>query len=158
MMSQTQFVEYKDHGFWAYDVSLGIFLKHLIDAAVKRMAGPNSAWLEEATSQWRIVACVSDYGLEISPHWNPIQVATFIELTNEACIQLAQRDLIPAGEIATWRILNDQRLFLRGATEIRTGPVLELGHAVSALVTGSLPAPPAGKNWLFGGPTGREVI
>ena len=32
-MSQTQYVKYANRGFWAYDVALGVFLKHLIDAA-----------------------------------------------------------------------------------------------------------------------------
>lgn len=32
-MTATQFIEYERDGFWAYDVVLGVFLKHLIDAA-----------------------------------------------------------------------------------------------------------------------------
>jgi hypothetical protein len=31
-VSKTQYAEYGDRGFWTYNVALGIFLKHLIDA------------------------------------------------------------------------------------------------------------------------------
>ena len=75
-MSRTQFVEYRDHGFWAYDVALGVFLKRLIDAAEEYHATEAGSWLSEAISWWRVVACVSDYGLTLDSTWSAEQVAT----------------------------------------------------------------------------------
>jgi hypothetical protein len=60
-MSKTKFVEYAIHGFWAYDVALHIFLKHLIDAA-EACDEASTPWLSNAISSWRM-ACMPDYGL-----------------------------------------------------------------------------------------------
>lgn len=157
-MSQTKFVDYRDHGFWAYDVALNIFLKHLIDAAETRLAAANEAWLAEAVSWWRVVAGVGDYGLEIDGAWSESQLDAFVGLADQACQVLALRDRIPADEIAAWPILDDLHIFPRGATEVRTGPVIELGRAIIAIVRGTLPTAPAGTLWLYGTPEGRETI
>jgi hypothetical protein len=48
-MTATQYVEYANRGFWAYDVALGVFLKHLIDAA-ETSGQAQMAWLLTAIS------------------------------------------------------------------------------------------------------------
>ena len=40
---------------------------------------------------------------------------------------------------------------------METAPVIELGRAFIELVSGELPEPPAGKIWIYGTETGREV-
>ena len=48
-MSKTTYVEYAKRGFWVYDVTLGVFLKHVIDA--KEASGQaKTAWLATAIS------------------------------------------------------------------------------------------------------------
>lgn len=157
-MTQTRFVEYGSRGFWAYDVALGIFLKYLIDAASHREEDPTRPWLADAVAWWRIVACVSDYGLSCDPEWSSDQLATFVELTDEACAQLALREVIEPAEVASWHVLDDQTIFLRNAAQVRTSPIVELGLAIRALVTGSLPDAPPGASWLYGSPDGRKTI
>ena len=63
-MTRTQFVESRRDCFWAYDVVLGIFLKHLIDAA-EASAEADEPWLSKEVSWWPVVACVSTYGLTL---------------------------------------------------------------------------------------------
>lgn len=157
-MSKTKFVEYRGDGFWAYDVSLRIFLKHLIDASTPHIATLEGEWLDEAISSWRVVAAVADYGLEIDATLTARQIDTFINLADRACNVLAERDVIAADEISSWPILDDLRIHTRGATKVLTAPVVELGRAIIALVNGSLPPAPKGTAWLYGTPEGRDTI
>ena len=159
-MSKTKIVAY-GHGnqapsFWAYDVSLDIFLKHLIDAAAASEQA-DTAWLSSAISAWR-VACVPDYGLTLEANWSPAQRQTFLALAEEACARLAARESIPDEEIVSWPILDDIRIFTRGATEVFTAPIVELGRAIIALVSGQLQEAPEGQIWLYGAPGGRMTI
>jgi hypothetical protein len=157
-MSKTKFVEFRDDGFWTYDVGLAVFLKHLIDAAIPRSLFPDDGWLVEAISDWRRVAVIPDIGLEVDATWSASQLATFVELADQACVVLARREMYSADEIASWELFDELRIFPRGATHIQTGPVVELGRALIALVHGSLPAPPTGRQWLYGAPEGRMTI
>src|SRR5258708_1818047 len=85
IMSKTLFVEYRDAGFWAYDVAVGIFLKHVIDAARKCAEGEDAAWLRDCIDQWRVNAITSDLGLHLDEGWSNDQVGTIICLIEEAC-------------------------------------------------------------------------
>jgi len=156
-VTKTQFVNYADRGFWAYDVALGVFLKHLIDAA-EASGRADTTWLSSAVSSWRTVACISDYGLTLDEKWSAAQRQTFVALAEDACARLAARESIPAEEIVRWHLLEDQRIFPRGATEVLTAPVVELGRAIIALLSGRLPEAPEGKHWLYGTPAGRETL
>ena len=156
-MSRTQFVEYADQGFWAYDVALGVFLKHLIDSAAATDQA-RSPWLSGAISNWRRVACISDIGLTLDPPWSEEQRQTFIALAEDACSTLAARAWIPAEEIVAWPLLEDLHIFTRGESEVLTAPVVELGRAIIALVSGNLPEAPLGQDWLYGTPAGRQTI
>ncbi len=156
-MTKTQYVEYEDRGFWAYDVALSVFLKHLIDAA--EMSGKaETAWLATAISSWRVVACISDYGLTLGAGWSAAQKRDFVALAENASTRLAKRASIPSEEIVGWRVLDDLRIFPRGATEVLTGPVVELGRAIIELVTGELPEAPDGQVWFYGTPTSRQML
>jgi hypothetical protein len=157
-MSRTQFVEYGGDGFWAYDVSLGIFLKHLIDAAIPRAAEADGQWLAEEITSWRTIAVVGDIGLTIDLTLSSAQLDTFIALADQACTALAQREMIAEEEIMGWVILGDARLSTRGEKEIATAPIIELGRAIIELVRGTLPIAPAHTAWFFGTSAGRDTI
>jgi hypothetical protein len=157
-MSKRKHVEYRGRAFWGYDVALGIFLKHLIDAAEPLITAPSNAWLGEGVSCWRTVATVGDIGLEIDSAWSAEQIGLFLGLAEQACNILATRDTISAEEIEAWPILDDLHIFPRGAAEVRIAPVVELGRAVISLIDGTLPPAPTGEWWFFGTPEGRKTI
>jgi hypothetical protein len=90
-MTRTQFVESRRDCFWAYDVVLGIFLKHLIDAA-EASAEADEPWLSKEVSWWPVVACVSTYGLTLDERWSEAHRQTFIGLAERACEKLATRE------------------------------------------------------------------
>lgn len=156
-VSKTQAVTYTDRGFWAYDVAVGVFLKYLIGAA-QANEGANTPWLSEAVSSWRIWAVVSDFGLTLDAKWSADQRKTLIALAEEACAALATRDSIPAEEIISWPFVDDLRIHPRGANEVTTAPVVELGRAIIALLCGELPEAPKGEAWIFGTPSGRSTL
>jgi hypothetical protein len=147
-VSRAQYVEHANGGFWAYDVTLGVFLKHLIYAA-EASDQASSEWLSSAISSWREVACISDYGRSLDARWSEAQQQSFVALTEVACARLAERTSIPAAEILAWPLLNDLHIFPRGATEVFTAPVVELGRAIMALVSGTLPEAPKGMTWFY---------
>ena len=155
-MSKTTYVLYGNRGFWAYDVALGVFLKHLIDAA-EASDQAKTEWLAAAIADWRIGACVSDIGLTLDAGWSAAQRQSFVALAEQACAALAKRSSIPAQEIVAWPLHDDLYISSRGAAEVRTAPVIELGHAIIALACGVLPEAPDGKAWLYGTPGGRQT-
>ena len=153
----TNYVRYGDRGFWAYDVALGIFLEHLIDAA-EASDQAKLASVSDAINYWRQVACIPDFGLTLDSRWSEADRQTFLTLAETACSRLSQRTSITAQEIVNWRMLDDLQIFPRGATQVLTFPIVELGQAIIALVRGELPEAPAGKAWLYGTPGGPEVL
>lgn len=156
-MSKTQVVKYAGRGFWAYDVALSVFLKYLLDAA-ESSPEAHTPWLSEAKSNWRVWAVISDFGLTLDENWSADQRETFAALTEQACTALETRKSIPAEEIVSWPFVDDLRIFPRGATEVSTAPVVELGRAMIALLRNELPDPPKGQAWIFGTPDGRSTI
>jgi hypothetical protein len=154
-VSETQFVKYAGRDFWAYDV-VGVFVKYLLDAA-NESGDANSAWLSEAVSSWRVWAVVSECGFTLDEHWSPEQRKTFIALAERACTALASRKSIPAEEIVSWPFADDLRIHPRGATEVLTAPVVELGYAMIALLRSELQEAPKGEAWFFGTPVGRST-
>src|SRR5262245_61465602 len=74
IMSKSKFVRYCDRGFWAYDVALGVFLKHLIDVGEPLVESQNNDWLKKAILEWRVAAVIDPYGLKINQGWSPAQL------------------------------------------------------------------------------------
>jgi hypothetical protein len=157
-VSQIQFVQYRQIGFWAYDVALGVFLKHLIDVAEERSLGDDERWLAEAVQSWRVVACVNSYGLALGEDWSGHQIATFVSLAREACVRIGRRESFLPTEMEAWSILDGEGVFARGAKQVVSGPIVELGEALVALIRGELPAAPVGTVWCHGTPSGRCTI
>jgi hypothetical protein len=155
-MSKTHYIQYRDDGFWGYDVAQGVLLKYLAELAEARAAQPGMSWLKEAAHSWRIGAVL--YGLHIEESWSAEQLGVFKHLVLEACELLQAREAIASAEIEAWPMVDDLRIFTRGAKEVSTAPVVELGRAVVSLIEGSLPAPPAGTWWCYGFPPGRTTI
>jgi hypothetical protein len=157
-VSQTQFVQYRQNGFWAYDVALGVFLKHLIEVAEEESLKSEEEWLADAVKWWRVVACENSYGLAVSEDWSASQIAAFVRLAREACTRIGRHESFTATEIEAWPILNGGGIFARGANEVLSRPIVELGEAIVALLEGQLPTAPAGKRWMYGTPEGRSTI
>jgi hypothetical protein len=155
-VSKTHYIKYRDDGFWAYDVAQGVLLKYLVDVAEARAAQPSMSWLNEATHSWRIGSVL--YGLHIDESWSGERLDLLKRLVLEACEQLQRRESISSAEIEAWPMIDDLRIFTRGAKEVATAPVIELGRAVVSLLEGSLPRPPAGTWWCYGFPEGRSTI
>jgi len=156
-MTATKGIEFEGRFFWAYDVAAGVFLKHLIDEAEasKHTAEP---WLSKAVSSWRVQAAITEAGLTLEEEWSSAQRAILIELAEAACKKLEKRKSIPAEEIASWPMTDNLRIFPRSATEVLTAPIIELGRAIIALLSGNLPQSPKGEAWFYGTPTGRSTI
>jgi hypothetical protein len=148
-MSKSQPIIYKDCTIWAYDVVLGIFLKHLIDTAEPRSHELENQWLVEEIAQWRI-ASLYDYCLHIRESWSPKQFDTFLDLLNQACRTIAEREWFFADEIQSWNILDGTSIYPRGDSRIFTAPIVNLGKAIIALANGTLAEAPAGTAWFYG--------
>jgi len=156
-MTATKGISFEGRFFWAYDVAAGVFLKHLIDEA-DASEHADEPWLSKAVSSWRVQAAITEFGLTLEEEWSSTQRQIFIKLAEGACKKLATRESIPAKEVANWPLVDELGIFPRSATEILTAPVIELGHAIIALMSGSLPRPPNGEAWFYGTPTGRSTI
>lgn len=113
-------------------------MKHLIDAA-EASGQSGTEWLSSAVLSWRRVACISDFGLTLDKDWSVAQRQEIVALAEVANATLATRESISAEEIARWRLLDDLRIFPRGAKQLLTAPIIELGDAIIALVSGRLP-------------------
>jgi hypothetical protein len=75
-------------------------------------------------------ASIADIGFKLDESWSPAQRRTFVALAEDACARVATRTSIPAGEIVAWPLLDDLRIYPRGATEVLAAPVIELGHGL----------------------------
>jgi hypothetical protein len=157
-MSKTRFIEYGGDGFWAYDVAMGVFLKHLIDQACRQVERQTLAWLTDSIDRWRENAVVPDVRLYLDPGWTDDQRRLVRTLIDDACRDLEKSESISAEEAASWKILDGQGIVLRGAAQIPTAPAVELGRAIGLLLEGALPEAPPGSWWLYGVEDGVSTI
>src|SRR5579862_2425130 len=155
-MSATMFVHGpNDGGFWAYDVAAGIFLKYLVDAARDCLAREKADWLRKRVSNWETSAVLlANSGLYFGANWSANELSVVLRLIKETCDALEKKESITANEMKSWEI----SVLARGHDPFPTGPVVELGHAILELVTGTIPKPPEGTWWFYGLPTGRSTI
>jgi hypothetical protein len=105
-----------------------------------------------------VQAAITEAGLTLEEEWSSAQRAILIELAEAACKKLEKRKSIPSEEIASWPMTDNLRIFPRSATEVLTAPIIELGRAIIALLSGNLPQSPKGEAWFYGTPTGRSTI
>jgi hypothetical protein len=149
-MSKTLYVEFKGHGFWAFDVVSGVFLKHLIDAAAPWTRGEDGAWLAPAIERWRINAVFPDCGLFLDEAWSPRQIQTVTEIAEAASDELSKRTEIPAHEIESSVMFGFERIFARGVPCVTTASLIRFGRAFVDLLNERLAKPPPGTEWFFG--------
>lgn len=156
-MSSTKGIQYRGRFFWAFDVAAGIFLKYLIDQAATSEEA-NSPWLLKAVSEWRVQAAITECGLTLKEDWSDSQIRSFVALAERACQEIAVRESISAEEIASWQLADGLHIEPRGTSAVLTAPVVELGRAIIALVSGNLPPSPKGEAWFYGTSRGRHTI
>lgn len=149
-MSRSMFVQYRDRGFWAYDVVLHVFLKHLIDVAAPRATEPEHAWLAEAVAQWRVYACLTDFGFSINEEWSEDRIELVVSLCEEASGKVGDRESIGSEEIKAWPIHDHMRIDPRDEEQVPTRPVVRIGWAIIGLVRGTLGPPPPNCWWFYG--------
>lgn len=155
-MSATVPVSFRGSHFWAFDVGLGIFLKHLLDAARRRAAAENPSWIVDCIRRWRVNR--AEVGLHLDEKWSDDQLRSVVDLIEEACTVLKEKEMISVEERESWNDLDGLGVLSRGRSPFPTGPVVELGEAVRALLLGTLPASPQGTWWAYGWPRGRTTI
>ena len=156
-MTATKGIKFEGRFFWAYDVAAGVFLKYLVDEA-EASEYAKEPWLLDAVSHWRLQAVITEFGFTLDDQWSNSQRQIFIQLAEDACNKLKDREAIPAEEIASWPLTDDLRIFPRSKMAVPIAPIVELGHAIVALVSGRLPRAPEGVAWFYGTPTGRSTI
>ena len=155
-MSRTSFIRYGEDGFWAYDVALGILLKHLIDVAEPLCA--EDIWLRGRVDFWRVVAIPeTDYRLDLSG-WSDRDPGILRRLLEVSIVALEEKGSISSDEASAWDILDGEGVFLRGASEFPVKPVIELARAMIALLDGALDPSPMGMWWFYGLERGRDTI
>jgi hypothetical protein len=62
--------------------------------------------------------------LTLDEEWSSAHRQIFINLAEQACKKLATRESIPAEEIVVWPLMDQLRIFSRGAKEVLTAPVI----------------------------------
>ena len=148
-MSRSLYINFRDNGFWAYDVPSSVFLKFLIDAANNQLTSGADQWLSDAVQHWRVSAAISDLSHYADDHWSQSEIDIVIELCRTATSAIRCGGDIPAREIESWQILDDQRIFTRGHDPVPCEPVARLGDAFIALLQNTLPEPPERHWWFF---------
>ncbi len=133
-MTSTKGIHFEGRFFWANQVAAGVFLKYLVEEA-EASEHADEPWLSEAVSRWRVQAGIVEFSLTLEEQWSSAQREIFIMLADGVCKRLASRESIPGEEVASWRSVDNLRIgdFVPGV-EICTAPIIELGHAIIALV------------------------
>lgn len=148
-MTRSHFINFRDLGFWAYDVPSSVFLKFLIDVAVFHLQSHQSQWLADVVQNWRVTAAIPDLSHFAEDDWSQSQIETIIELNRSAVNIIRTHGDISAQEIESWSILENLRIFTRGHNPVPCEPVARLGEAFIALLNNTLPKPPDGYWWYF---------
>jgi hypothetical protein len=140
-----------DHWFWAYDVNLAILAVEVLHVA-KAAAWANQPWLDDLRRDLSMAVIVQgNLGLEVPVGLTDPQREQLLALFLEAARRLRARRCITAAEAAEHYVVDQQPVFLRGASSIDTSRVADLAEAVISLIRGDLPPPPAGTTaWFYG--------
>ncbi len=148
-MSKSVYVGFRDQGFWAFDVIVSIFLKHLVEVAEPTIA--DNPWLAEVVHHWRVGTVIPDCsGVHLDDTWSDKQLAAIIHLFEDTCKVLEQRNIITAEEVAQWQLLDGMQIFCRGISVFSSKSIVELGHAIILMLNGKLPPAPEGTWWWYG--------
>jgi len=148
-MSRSLYINFRDDGFWAYDVPSSVFLKFLVDAANDRMAAGTEQWLSNAVCNWRVTAAISELSHYADDEWSQSQIDIVVELCRTTINAIRRGGDIPAYEIESWPILDEHRICTRGHDSVPCEPVARLGEAFVALLQNRLPKLPERHWWFF---------
>jgi hypothetical protein len=159
-VTKLRSVECGDRHFWAFDRSLALWLRELIEVAVRRGLEDPGHWLADDVAWWRVVATVDPYGLTFSEDWSEGRRSEFLGLAREATKRFSAEWVDPGSEgMRSLSVLDGEPLAGgRGLPELPAKVMMELGAAIQGLIDGTLPADPPGGWWLFGYPPGPSVI
>ena len=144
-MSRSQYVGYRDEGFWVYDVVSSVFLSFLVEAADEQVA--TNSWLSEDVYSWRVNAIVSDYSFHLNNEWSRSQIDLVVALCRQANEAIRSRASIPASDIP--EPFPNEWIELRGHNPIPSEPVARFGEAIISLLRGELPEAPQGHWWFY---------
>ena len=148
-MTRTAHVNFRDDGFWAYDVAGSVFLWFLIDAANKRLSSHDEPWLREMVQHWRVAAFITEMAHYTDDNWTTSQVDLVIQLSRHAIDAIRSHGDFAASDVQSWPVLDENRIFARGHDPIPAEPVARLGDAFIQLLQGQLPAPPDQHWWFY---------
>ncbi|MDA1359633.1 hypothetical protein O1R50_08365 [Glycomyces luteolus] len=157
-MSRTVPVIAGEAMFWAYDAALGVLF---IEAARVGAEIPanlrSSAWpeleqrlLTQALQGANAALLLDDFPVE--------QRQVLLHCVSEAARRIDARGGVSKEEVESWPAIEaGTRGFLRGATHVAAGPVVELAQALVDLAAGTLSPAPDGRHWYYGTAEGRIV-
>ena len=148
-MSRLMCVEFRDVGFWAFDVVAATYIRFLVDTAEARATSESNTWLADVIHNWRVSAAVSDVGFHLDDSWTEPQVKTVVEIFRKTNEKIAPLGDIPARTVDSAPIVDELHIFLRNIDPIPHRPLLRFGKAVIDLLSGSLSAPPTGHWWCY---------
>ncbi|GAA2876165.1 hypothetical protein Acy02nite_75680 [Actinoplanes cyaneus] len=137
---------------WAYDGALAILLGQLLRDVEGIPPEHRPAWWNRRVEELRTQAMVSDLFFDVALGLAAEEREELAELFEDTAARLRDRPPRTPGQADDWHLV------FRGDHAYDVGPIAELGQALSALLRGTLPAPPPGTLWLYGAPGGRTTI
>ncbi|MFC4017061.1 hypothetical protein ACFOW4_03760 [Micromonospora sp. GCM10011542] len=140
-----------DHWFWAYDVSLAILAVEVLHVAEAAELASEPWWDGLRRDLSMAVIAQGSLGLEVPADLTGRQRKQLLELFARAAQRLRARRHITVAEAAEHYVVEQQAVFLRGASSVDTSLVADLAVAVFNLIRGDLPPPPPGTTaWFYG--------
>jgi hypothetical protein len=151
-VSRTTSAEYHGFSFWVYDVCESILFAEMAGVAAQAPAGPRSPWLSDLEHQLRVHAIVgASFAIPLD-QWCDGHQDEFLALVAEAGRRLAGRGSVTAQQAAAWIVLDGTPVLWRGQDQVDTGPVVAFAEALAAIIRGTYPQAPPGRQWYFGHP------
>ena len=147
--------------FWAYDQSLGIWLKLLLDEVHERGWDQPGRPFADDVHEWALAAVLGgNHGLDLGPGWNVEQRTAFAEVGEQVQDALRSQGRLDPAEVGSWRLLDDQPIRRADGLGIgpRTVPIVDLGEALLQAVDGRLSPAPRGTWWMIGFADERTTI
>ncbi|MGB2568550.1 hypothetical protein ACPFP2_08895 [Micromonospora citrea] len=158
-MSRTVPVGFGDRSVWAWDVSLSILLAQTVQVGEEAPEPGRAPWLAPTLFELRRHAVLgADAYFDLDLGLDAAQREQLLEMVAEASRRLRERGPVTRDEATRWRVLGEDTVLWRGADDLDTTPVADLGQALIDLVHGDLPLAPPGTRWCFGVEGGPRTI
>lgn len=151
-MSKTTPAGYHGFCFWVFDVCESILFAEMAAVAHETPAPERSAWLADLEHQLRVHAIVgADFAIPLG-QWCDGHEEQFLAVVTEAGRRLTERGTITAQQAATWIVLDGTSIIWRGQDTVDTDPIVTFAEALAAIIRGTYPQAPPGRQWYFGHP------